>query len=499
MTEQTWQEFLDKLDFVQLSERWGALPLHWLEDPPPESLTSAELRLYRALEACSSAETVEQQEEQLRAAVREFRQARREQSIALPASLTPPGSRVTLRYLDPEDLGQGDCLVSVGTWDRLGYYLASRAGWADQPEEASDQPVRREPGALDYRHLVIFPAKGSPTPRAFRALCERTLRLARGLGARRLTVTHLHLPQPGLPDRFAAAELVSAIRQMIREGGGVSVEIAVLTPAQFQDYQHWFTSLVALSSGQAEGAAPPAPATAEPPAESPGPDLGQDLGQALLGLAQRTSHLAQEASRGVSSWWRETVSATRPSASPALSAPAPTNSPLEPTFEDRQALNLLYLGRWREAEAFRHRWEQDTLLGLYLAALYRVVAWLEGGSTPSGQETESTGRAEPPVSQWREDLLQTAQNLGPENPLARYFLLLAWRLDRAREDRDADLFEEHHARLLRAAWAWDDTALLAFLRQAWQDQESGSLKPAQPGYVPVFPSGSRLFPRLEEI
>lgn len=568
VTEQHWNEFLEKLDFAQLTSRWNLLPLHWLDDQPPAGLDADQAALYEGLLSLPKELDPAEREAKVEELVDLFRQSRSARSISLEPSLTPPGSRVILRYLDPERLGQGDCLITVGSWDRLGHFIAEQAGLEDVPGEPSENPVRREPGKLGYRHLLIFPDKGSPTPRSFRALCEKTLRQARGLGARRLTITHLHLPQPGLPDRFAAAELFSAVRAMIRDGGGISVEIMVLTKATFEDYRHWFESLADLSRGQSAGEESPPPGRPEPVESEPEAPGEPVLANALRDFAQRTSSLAQEAGRGVSSWLRAATAPSPPAAAPPARWPGAT---LEPTFEDQQALNLLYLGRWKEAELYRHRWEEDSLLGLYLAALHKVVSYIDlnpvvvapevetvetvetveelveepsvepvavkkkgrgkkkaapaeepseepeetvaaDGPTPEIQSEEAPpedlpgeSEAAPPLAspedleyqRLRGQLLDTASDLGVENPLARYFQLLAWRLDERRSDTDPDQFEEDHARLLRAAWAWEDQALLGFLRAARQDQENPQSKASLPGYVPVFPSGSRPAPRLD--
>lgn len=554
MTEQHWNEFLEKLDFSQLTSRWNLLPLHWLDEAMPEGLEPAQQELYGGLLEVTSL-PAEEREPKVRELVRAYRDARSAQVLSLDSSLTSVGSRVLLRYLNPEDLGQGDCLITVGGWDRLGHFIAEQAGLADEPAEPSENPVRRDPGKLAYRHLLIFPDKGNPTPRAFRALCEKTFRQARGLGARRLGITHLHLPQPGLPDRFAAAEVVSAVRQMLREGGGITVELLPLTSANYEDYRHWFNSLAELSRGESEPAPSSLPPLPDPPVE-PSEPAEQALANTVRELAQKTSSLAQEAGRGLSSWFR--------SATASAPAPAPARWPaavvLEPSFEDQQALNLLYLGRWREAEAYRHRWERDTLISLYLAALHKVVSYIDKHPVPApapepeaepevpaarpakkkarsrkkgkdaGDEVEPTPVAtegepaegadslqaavsdtapdsaarepaglaqDPEYLALREQLLSTAQDLGAENPLARYFQLLAWRLDERLPESDPDRLEEDHARLLRAAWAWEDTAMLTFLRAARQDQDEEGPKLSGKGYVPVFPSGSRTAPRVD--
>lgn len=540
MTEQHWNEFLEKLDFSQLTSRWSLLPLHWLDEAMPEGLEPPQQELYRGLWELPKELSGAERDERVRELVRTYRQARSAQVLSLDSSLTSPGSRVTLRYLNPEDLGQGDCLITVGSWDRLGHFIAEQAGLVDEPSEPSENPIRRDPGALAYRHLLVFPDKGSPTPRAFRALCEKTLRQARGLGARRLGITHLHMPQPGLPDRFAAAEVVSAVRQMLREGGGITVELLPLTSSNYEDYRHWFNSLAELSRGESEptpSSLPPLPDPPGDPAEPSEPAFANTVRE----LAQKTSSLAQEAGRGLSSWFRSATASTSPPPVPPRWPAAPV---LEPSFEDQQALNLLYLGRWREAEAYQHRWQQDTLISLYLAALHKVVSYIDlhpvpvaappieeepAASKPAKKKARSKKKSKEPEPEaeeeraetppdpdaetptpeptgliqdpeylaLREQLLSTAHDLGAENPLARYFQMLAWRLDERLPETDPDQLEEDHARLLRAAWAWEDTAMLTFLRAARQDHDDEGLKPSRKGYVPVFPSGSRTAPRVD--
>lgn len=524
MSEQHWNEFLDKLDFAQLTSRWGLLPLHWLDETPPPRLSEEELALYQGLKALPKELNEDQRCQQVHALVKSFRAARSARAVTLDTSLTPPGSRVTLRFLNPDDLGQGDCLITVGAWDRLGHWIAQRAGWDDESQESSENPVRKEPGGLNYRHVVVFPDKGTPAPRAFRSLCEKTLRQARGLGARRLTITHLYLPQPGLPDRFAAAELVSAVRGMLREGGGgLSVEILVLTVSQFEDYRHWFDSLAALAKGEETVTAQ----TTEP--QEVEEHAEPVLANTLRDLAQKTSSLAQEAGRGVTGWLRGATAALSPPPPETPSVPGPTplppaNATLELEYEDQQALNHFYLGQWEAAQLYQDRWtRQDSLVAVYLAALAKTLQVLskhqpvetlpsasskkkgrgkkkEAAQTPAESAKDEEEVAPVPdaeVIDLRARLLATAESLGPSNGLCRYFQLLAWRLDLIRPDLDPDIFEEDHARLLRAAWAWEDFPLQAFLRSAGQEADRVGIKAFRPGYVPVFPQGSRSAPTVD--
>lgn len=536
MSDQHWNEFLDKLDFAQLTERWALLPIHWLDESPPENLSAEELALYQGLRALPKELAEQERTQQIHQLVRTYRAARSTRTLALHSSLTPPGSRVVLRYLDPDDLGQGDCLITVGAWDRLGYWIAQQAGWADEASESSENPQRKEPGKLHYRHVLVFPDKGAPAPRAFRALCEKTLRQARGLGARRLSITHLYLPQPGLPDRFAAAELVSAIRGMLREaGGGLSIEILVMTSGQYEDYQHWFQSLAALARGEEE---PPEPSLKESPRPSESNDPTEPiLANTLRDLAHKASDFAQEAGRGVTGWLKSASLPLAPAEEPPSAvAPAPSyGRSLELSYEDQLALNLFYLGEWQAAQAYQTRWtQQDSLVSLYLTALNKTLQVLashepepepepEPKPAPSKKKKKSKKKEQPPEEELaseelpaepksrpetspvdfselmslKQSLLETADSLGAENGLCRYFQLLAWRLDLLRPDLDPELFEEDHARLLRAAWAWEDFPLQSFLRWAGQEVDREGIKGFRPGYVPVYPQGCRVTPSVD--
>lgn len=465
MNATQWSEFLDKLDFVHLTDRWSMLPLHWLDDEPPEVLSEIERELYDALLEQKD-KSGKKAEKKVKKLAQDYRRKLSAQPLALDANLCPPGSRVNLRYLDPENLGEGDCLITVGPWDRVGHLICERAGAGDEESEGNESAVRREPGELSYRHLLIFPDKGTPSPRAFRSLCEKTLRQARGLGARSLTMTHLHLPQPGLSDHFAAAELVSAIRQMLRDGSGMSVEIVPFSHRVYRDYEHWFLSLKELSKGEES-----VPRETEPEPE-PEPALagGGDVGSAFRQFAQRTTSLAQEATTQVSSWLKSHTEGT--GAVPGI----PTR--FAPSFEQRQDLNRLYFGLWNEVDP---SWDQSTLAGRYLKALYSVVRSL---SQP--EEDEEVQSRE--VFLLREEVLGMARELGFNNPIARYFKLLAYRLDLDENSEQPSKLQEE---LLDDAQAWDDLSLIRFLQG--QDPNS-ELENEAVQLAPVYAVSSRVNP-----
>lgn len=565
MTHKHWNDFLEKVNFAELTSRWSVIPLQWLEDTPPEHLGIAEEALYRGLLEISTAKSGEADLELVSQVVKSYRKALSSYTMILDPDLTPTGSKVILRYLNPDDLGAGDCLISLGSWDRVGHFIIEKAGLSDEEAMPGENPARRDGGGLNYKNLLIFPDKGTPSPRAFRTLCEKTFRQARGLGARKLALTHLSLPQTGLPDRFAAAEVVSAIRQLLREVEGITVEIMPFTAANFADYRHWFLSLAALNKG-GDAVQASKQSSLGSGAESTS-EQSPVFGQAVRDIAERTTSMAGAAGREVVGWLRQAKSSLIELAEPSPQAewdPAaglkPDNFEISLSFEQQQALNLLYLGHWREAEAYSASWRENSLVGLYLAALYKTVSYLdlykpkpisensaevkaqealepekkpkakarkkgktktlEGSktqlldssetrmleeakeSTPSPDETAdsekpSTSELDTKLEELRSGLLATAQELGSDNPLSRYFQLLAWRVDRKRSNSDPEALEEDHARLLRAAWAWDDQALLDFLRVVGQEQEPEPEKTGDPGYFPVFPMGSRSAPQVD--
>lgn len=451
MTEQQWSEFLDKLDFVQLTGRWSLLPLHWLDGDFPEQSSELSRDLVSGLMEIRDQHQGAERDQEVATLCQEYRSRLAGHSIALDSRLSPPGSRVSLSYLDPQNLGQGDCLITVGSWDRVGYLVAKAAHPEEEPvENVGENPVRREPGQLNYRHLLLFPDKGTPSPRAFRSLCEKTLKQARGLGARHISVTHLHLPQTGLADRFAAAELVSALRQMLRESPGTSVDIRVFDHRNFEDYRHWFESLKELSK---------ATDTADRGVESETPmgeDAAFEVGDTLRNFARRSSDLASEATASVSRWFSQSR--------PEELAPAPWGGF---SFSQQRVLNQLYLKRLVGIDETFLDPERDDLSDHYLRCLLRTVN-LEVNQNQDLEELRS-------------EINEALESLNPSHPMRRYFQLLQVRLSK---DLDSALRQE----MIQTAQAWDDRCLLKYLSASQEDTLSVGANLARP---PVHPGGSR--------
>lgn len=449
MTETQWNEFLDKLDFVELTDRWKLLPLHWLDQNLPDEVSDSARDMVAGLLQAKTNDDEAQRLEQVKAVCQEYRNRLSSQSLSLDSRLTPPGSRVTLSFLNLNNLGEGDCLITLGAWDRVGHSIAESAHpGADHTENVGENPVRKEPGELSFRHLLLFPDKGTPSPRSFRSLCEKTLRQARGLGARSMSITHLHLPQTGLADRFAAAEVVSAVRQMLRESPGTTVDILTFTHRNFEDYEHWFESLKSLTRAE-EG-----PKQAEPEPSEPLDETPSEVGETLRNLAKRSSDLANEATASVKSWFSHSAKDTE--------KPAATTGAVDFSYPERQILSSLYLGR----EVDQCDWSPEKPSEHYIHCLQETIRCEKGQSDS-------------------EDLLPTVRQswelLGPTHWLHRYYRLLALRLQ---DPPNVDFVNS----LLVEAEHWDDQPMVTFLKQYQEDPQQESSNRSLP---PVCPAGSR--------
>ena len=96
MTVKQWNEFIDKLDFAELTERWNLLPLHWLDEEFPPDLNELSSDLAASLLDLRAIEDEDERLEQVKNVCREYRRRLSGQSLSLDSRLTPPGSRVTL-------------------------------------------------------------------------------------------------------------------------------------------------------------------------------------------------------------------------------------------------------------------------------------------------------------------------------------------------------------------------------------------------------------------
>lgn len=462
MTEQQWDEFLDKLDFAHLCDRWELLPLHWLEEDFPPAAGELEKDLVRGLLELRGQEDGEERLEAVKSLCVEYRTRLGARAVALDSRLCPPGSRVTLRYLNPQDLGEGDCLITTGSWDQLGYLVAELAHpGAEHVDSVGEEPVRLEPGELSFRHIILFPDKGNPSPRAFRAQCEKTLRQARGYGGKHFVITHLHPAQSGLADRFAAAELVSAVRQMLRDGPGTNVDILVFSHRNFEDYRHWFESLKGLGGGATQ---PPTQGAEVIEEETDSEGEESEVVETLRNLARRSGEVASEATASVTRWFKgQSV--------PAAVSTGASFAWRDPNFEEREQLARLYLGRAQSDLPVPPNAHRDPT-ELYLWALNQVVLLERNELSVSDEHTELLEG----VREW--------STLASGHRWHRYFRLLERRLALTLEQEP----QAAVVGLLEEAKAWGDRVLAAYL--AAIQEESGTDK-AKAERAPVSPGGSR--------
>lgn len=460
MNNQQWDEFFDKLDFVQLSGRWELLPLHWLDSEFPESAQELERDLVSGLLEVREMEASVERKEKAKLLVQEYRHRLGGRSVGLDPKLCPPGSRVTLKYLNPDNLGEGDCLITTGAWDQVGYLVAELAKPGGRHlESVGEEPVRQEPGELNFRHIVLFPDRGAASPRAFRALCEKALRQARSYGGKHFVLTHLHLPQSGLADSFAAAEVVSAVRQLLREGPGTTVDILVFSHRNFADYRHWFESMSGLSGSTPKETGYELPPSTPDPSEAGDEEVSEVVGT-LKSLAKRSSAMAGVASASVSRWLK------------GQNEEAPTGFPWrELSFEEEQQLAHCYLLRAGSQDAELQNGDRDPV-ALYLWALNRVI-FLEQNPTP----------ADPIHLELLEGVREWAR-LAEHHPWWRYFGLLERRLSKVLEQPPTI----SEMRLVESAAAWDDRALLHYLSPIEEETQKSGTKPR---LAPVSPGGSR--------
>lgn len=456
MEQQQWNEFLDKLDFVQLTERWSLLPLHWLDAEIPSEASELGRSLATALLQVRDLEDEVDRHREIATHCAEYRRGLSTLSMSLGATMCPPGSRVTLNYLNPEDLGRGDCFITLGSWDRVGHLVARLANPSgDYLESVGEEPVRIEAGALDFRDLLLFPDKGKASPRAFRALCEKTLRQARGLGARHLSLTHLQLPQTGLGDRFAAAEVVSAVRQIVREGPGTTVDILVFSHRHFEDYKHWFESLGTLGAGSPRFEAVPTKRQTEPSRST------HDVTDTLKSLARRSSDFATEASASVSQW----IAGNRSIGIEKI--------PVRKfDFDELSLLSRLFLGDSDDIPS-EPEWESLDPIQSYLYCLQATVAWEKRGDEVEGGPAFIKQR-----------VTELASYLGETHFLYRYCQLLELRL----WDSELDVPVEFLSELLEQAHRWEDLPLEQWLSSFQEERNENEFNSIG---IPVAPAGSR--------
>ncbi|MGE0487900.1 MAG: hypothetical protein AB7S38_01665 [Vulcanimicrobiota bacterium] len=245
-----WNEFLDKCEFVYLTDHPRGVPLDWLQEL--QNFTPADPFEAELLARLSQAEP-----DQFRSIFSSFL-ARRGPTTLMQAPKVP----LRLVLEDPTS-EPADVLIACGDWDRVGQYVLERAGptaaefWASQPQ---DVPVGVDPGKLPCLKLILLPRIESASPRDLRNLCKKALAMAGQVEARRVVMTHVPSTHPELSDEFAAAEVVSAARDFLLGHKEASLRLAVFHRRTYPHYLRWLKTL---------GATQPLEADDAPPVDSP--------------------------------------------------------------------------------------------------------------------------------------------------------------------------------------------------------------------------------------
>lgn len=317
---QLWNEFLDKCEFIYLTSHPRGVPFDWLEqlgDFTPEDHLEAEL-LERLPQAGS---------EGFRELFGEFVERRAQLTL-----VSDP--RLPLRLVLGDPTAQdGDALLVPHDSDYVGPYAVKRAGLGEQYEaRLVERPTIVEVEAMPFARLVLLPRLVKARARALREHCRAGLEAAVEAGARTLVLTHIPCVSPDFSNDFAAAEVISAAREVLRQHPGTRIRLCIFQRAIYALYRRW---LQALHSSAAPETEEPGPETARAPSGTPG--FARTAGEVLTdGLSAGRSVFIGVAERLRTSGIRKTITSLA------------GNLPLQPvaarTSEVRQALAYLELG-----------------------------------------------------------------------------------------------------------------------------------------------------------
>lgn len=319
MSDELWQEFLDKCEFVYLTEHPMGLPWAWLEEL--EDFEPADPIERQLLTDLRQAE-----EQQWKPAYNLYLERRNEAGRMA-------ASKIGLR-LNPGDplIFGGDALICAGSWDRMGAYLLKKAGVEAQP---SNKPVGYDASGLSFRRLIVMPEDAKGGPRQLRKSLMEALTMAYFDGCRNMVVTHLPAAAGQFSDDFAAAEVLGGSRAFLMEQTLAQVRIVAFGRRLYPHYQRYMHSLGALrvvAEGGVGADTPEAPSDPAAPRRRPTIEL-EAISDSAQGLLAQGRQLVSRAAQTISGQFEELVS----------SAPA-TVSAVKMNYDLRHALACLELG-----------------------------------------------------------------------------------------------------------------------------------------------------------
>lgn len=248
-----WQEFLDKCEFVYLTDHPLGLPWDWLEeigDFVPEVKEEAAL--------LTAFQESEDPAEDWRG---HFRQYLRKLGERTRWSLPKIGLRLCMG--DPM-AHRGQALIAPGEWESMGEYILRCTEVAVEPSDS--ELVGSGGGQGPYRRMIFLPEEPECTPKQLRHRFKEALEMAFFDNCQEIVATHVPSARGQFADDFAAAELVGASRLFLMQHPKCRVRLVILRRKLYAYYERFVTSLGAIRVEAFTGEMDPEQA---PPLDSP--------------------------------------------------------------------------------------------------------------------------------------------------------------------------------------------------------------------------------------
>lgn len=227
--DELWSEFLDKCEFIYLTDHPMGVPMDWLgrlEGFTPED--PLEARLLEELREAG----------EFRGPFTSYLKAREEKTL-----VADPRLQLRLVAGDPTT-EPCDALLVPHDSDYVGPYALKKAGLEEQFHgRLVEEPQVIATPEQPFARLVLLPRLDSPEARALRLHVRKGLMAARQAGAKMLTLTHIPSVSPDLSEEFEAAEVISVARAFLREFSDSRIRLTVFRRATYPYYRHWIEAL----------------------------------------------------------------------------------------------------------------------------------------------------------------------------------------------------------------------------------------------------------------
>ena len=275
-----WQEFLDKCEFVYLTDHPLGLPWDWLEeigDFVPEVKEEAALLKNFTSSDDPAAEWKGH-----------FSQYLRRLGERTRWSLPKIGLRLCMG--DPM-AHRGQALICPGEWEAMGEYILRATGVS--VESSSTELVGSAGGEGPYRRMIFLPEEPECTPKQLRHRFKEALDMAFFDNCQEIVATHVPSARGQFADDFAAAELVGASRLFLMQHPKCRVRLVILRRRLYNYYERFVTSLGAIRVQAFTGEMDPeqAPSIEEP----------RERSSVFAGLAHQARDLVGRAAQSLQS------------------------------------------------------------------------------------------------------------------------------------------------------------------------------------------------------